>query len=183
MALEDTLTKSKYNRHFVFLIKIATMKMIIGRSAFLLVFILCSFAGFAQTDVPPSEIKAAPVEDIETSTDKPVEKIEKFWFVMLKTGPNQQFDSVAKNKLFVGHMANIKRLYNAGILKVAGPFGENDLSWRGIFILDCRTKNEAEHAVSTDPAIAAGLFAVEIVPWYGEPIGSFKHGKPEKLVD
>ncbi len=111
---------------------------------------------------------------------KPGEKIEKYWFVLLKTGPKQDFDSAAKAKLFEGHMANMGRLYEEGILKVAGPFGKNDLSWRGIFIFDCKTKDEANQYVSTDPAIAAGLFAVDIVPWYSEPVGSFKHGKPEK---
>jgi len=108
------------------------------------------------------------------------EKIVQYWFVMIKTGPKQDFDSAAKAKLFAGHMENINRLYYEGILKVAGPFGKNDLKWRGIFILDCATKEEAEKNVMTDPAVAAGLFAVDIVPWYGEPSGSFKKGKPEK---
>ena len=116
-------------------------------------------------------------------TDKaktPAEKIVQYWFVMIKTGPKQDFDSLAKAKLFAGHMENINRLYYDGVLKVAGPFGKNDLKWRGIFILDCATKEEAERFAMTDPAVAAGLFAVDIVPWYGEPSGSFKKGKPEK---
>jgi uncharacterized protein len=111
---------------------------------------------------------------------KPEEKIVQYWFVMIKTGPKQDFDSAAKAKLFAGHMENINRLYYDGILKVAGPFGKNDLKWRGIFILDCATKEDAEKHVLTDPAVAAGLFAVDIVPWYGEPSGNFKKGKPEK---
>ena len=77
-------------------------------------------------------------------------------------------------------MANINRLYYDGILKVAGPFGKNDFTWRGIFIFDCKTKEEAENIALSDPAVSAGLFAVDIVPWYGAPIGSFIHGKPKK---
>ena len=111
----------------------------------------------------------------------PAEKIQLFWFVMIKTGPKQDFDSATKAKLFQGHMANINRLYYDGILKVAGPFGKNDLSWRGIFVFDCKTKEEAENYAASDPAVAAGVFAVDIVPWYAEPIGSFKKGKPEKV--
>jgi len=119
--------------------------------------------------------------DHKTEKEKtPAEKIVQFWFVMIKTGPKQDFDSAAKAKLFEGHMANINKLYYDGILKVAGPFGKNDFQWRGIFIFDCKTKEEAESYVAGDPAVAAGLFAVDIVPWYGEPIGSFKKGKPEK---
>lgn len=119
----------------------------------------------------------------ENKTDQsktPAEKIVQYWFIMIKTGPKQDFDSAAKSKLFAGHMNNISRLYYEGILKVAGPFGKNDFKWRGIFILDCATKEEAEKYVMTDPAIAAGLFAVDIVPWYGESTGSFRKGKPEK---
>ena len=111
---------------------------------------------------------------------KPEEQIEQYWFVMIKTGPKQDFDSTKKAALFAGHMANINKMYYDGFLKVAGPFGKNDFAWRGIFILDCKTKAEAEKLVQGDPAVVAGLFAVDIVPWFGEPIGSFKHGKPVK---
>ncbi|MEO6730139.1 MAG: YciI family protein [Ferruginibacter sp.] len=119
-------------------------------------------------------------QDQNTKPKRPEDQIEQYWFVLLKTGPKTDFDSTTKAKLFQGHMANINRLYYYGILKVAGPFGKNGLAWRGIFIFDCKTKEEAEQIVSSDPAVAAGLFAVEIVPWYSSPIGSFMHGKPEK---
>ncbi|MBC7889866.1 MAG: hypothetical protein H7Z13_18475 [Ferruginibacter sp.] len=108
------------------------------------------------------------------------DQVERYWFILIKTGPKNDFDSVARAKLFAGHMANINKLYDEGILKVAGPFGKNDLALRGIFIVDCSTKEEAEKITLSDPAIAAGLFSVDIVPWYSAPIGSFKHGKPKK---
>lgn len=110
----------------------------------------------------------------------PEDQIEQYFFVLIKTGPNQNFDSAQKATLFQGHMANINRLYYEGIIKVAGPFGKNAFTWRGIFIFDCKTKEEAEKIVQSDPAVAAGLFAVEISPWYSAPIGSFVHGKPNK---
>ena len=117
----------------------------------------------------------------DTSTQKKAApKIEQYWFVLIKTGPKTDFDSSTRAKLFQGHMANMQKLYYDGILKVAGPFGKNDFTWRGLFIFDCKTKEEAEKIAATDPAVAAGLFAVDIVPWYGEPIGSFVHGKPKK---
>lgn len=111
---------------------------------------------------------------------KPEDQIEQYWFILLKTGPKKDLDSTTKAKLFQGHMANINKLYYDGILKVAGPFGKNDFTWRGIFIFDCKTKEDAEKIALSDPAVAAGLFAVDIVPWYGAPIGSFTHGKPKK---
>ena len=138
--------------------------------------ILISFSCFAQEDARPGATK-------NQKPASPVEKIKQFWFVMIKTGPKDAFDSVARAKLFEGHMANMKRLYNDGILKVAGPFGKNEFTWQGIFILDCETKEEAEKIVGTDPAVAAGLFAVDIIQWYSEPCGSFKKGKPDKAND
>lgn len=110
---------------------------------------------------------------------KPEEQIKQFWFVMLLKGNNRTQDSAAAVKLQEGHMANIKRLYYEGKLKVAGPFGD-DGDWRGVFIFDCATKEEVEQLLSTDPAIAAGRLAYELHPWWTAAIGSFKEGKPEK---
>jgi uncharacterized protein YciI len=119
-------------------------------------------------------------QDASPKTKTPGPKIEQYWFVLLKTGPKTDFDSSSRAKLFQGHMSNMERLYYDGILKVAGPFGKNEFTWRGLFIFDCKTREEAEKIASTDPAVAAGLFAVDIVPWYSEPTGSFVHGKPER---
>jgi uncharacterized protein YciI len=52
-------------------------------------------------------------------------------------------------------------------LIVAGPMGKNDKTYRGIFILDVKTIDEAKDLVKTDPAVNAGLLAVEFYEWYG----------------
>jgi len=112
---------------------------------------------------------------------KPEEKIRQYWLVILKTGPADKeiTDTAQRNKIFTGHFSNMNKLYNEGILKAAGPFGKNDFTWRGLFIMDCKTKEEAESYVKTDPSVAAGIFIVDIVPWYSEPTGSFVPGKPK----
>jgi uncharacterized protein len=116
----------------------------------------------------------------EAQTDKaPEMKIRKYWFVMLMRGTNRTQDSATAVKLQQGHMANMDTMYYAGKLKVAGPFGD-DGNWRGIFIFDCETKEEVEKLLAKDPAIAAGRLAYEIHPWYTEPTGNFKPGKPER---
>jgi uncharacterized protein len=118
----------------------------------------------------------------DSTAKSPEEKIKQFWLVVLKTGTKDKeiTDTAQRNKIFAGHFGNMERLYNEGILKVAGPFGKNDFTWRGLFILDCKTKEEAEAYVKTDPAVAAGVFIVDIVPWFSEPSGSFVPGKPKK---
>lgn len=93
--------------------------------------------------------------------------MKNYVFVILKTGENKTSDKEELNKLFRGHMENIQRLVDEKKLIVAGPFGENDKNWRGLFILDVKTVEEAAALVQTDPAIKAGIFAVDLVPWYG----------------
>lgn len=107
-------------------------------------------------------------------------KIRQYWFVLLTTGPNTTADSATSAQLFEKHRANISRLYKQGVLKVAGPFGENTRHWRGLFVFDCPTKKDAELIVQSDAAIAAGLLAAEITPWYTAPIDSFEPGKPSE---
>jgi len=116
------------------------------------------------------------------SSSKKEPNIKQFWLVVLKTGPQDKVitDTAQRKKIFAGHFSNMDSLYHEGILKVAGPFGKNEMTWRGLFILDCKTKEEAEQYVKTDPAVAVGIFITEIVPWFGEPSGSFKPGKPIK---
>lgn len=118
----------------------------------------------------------------DSSGKKAPEKIKQFWLVVLKTGPKDKeiTDTATRNKIFAGHFANMERLHAEGILKAAGPFGKNDFTWRGLFIMDCNTKEEAENYVKTDPAVAAGVFIVDIVPWYSMPTGSFVPGKPRQ---
>ena len=129
-----------------------------------------------------SAISQSVFSQKDSTAKKMEEKIRQFWLVILKTGPKDKeiTDTATRNKIFTGHFENIVRLYNEGIIKVAGPFGQNDFTWRGLFILDCKTKEEAEAYVKTDPSVASGVFIVDIVPWFGEPSGSFVPGKPKK---
>lgn len=116
----------------------------------------------------------------QESKEKKIEdQIKQFWFVMLLKGPNRDQDSVTAAKIQQGHMANINRLYNAGKLKVAGPFGD-DGNWLGIFIFDSSSKEEVEKDLKTDPAIGSGRLTYDIRPWYTAPTGSFIPGKPKK---
>ncbi len=107
------------------------------------------------------------------------DQIKQYFFVMLMTGPNRTQDSVTAAKIQEGHMANINKLYYAGKLKVAGPFGDNG-NWKGIFIFDCATKEEVESLIKTDPAVVSGRLSYEIHPWWTAAQGSFVPGVPKK---
>ena len=87
---------------------------------------------------------------------------------ILKTGPKDAAITGEERKaIFAGHFANIERLADEGKLAVAGPFGKNDKAWRGLYIFNVPTIEEAEKLVQLDPAVRAGVFVPELTPWYG----------------
>lgn len=90
-----------------------------------------------------------------------------FILVLLKTGPNQTSDQDVISQSFRGHMTNINRLVEEGKLIVAGPMKKNDKTYRGNFILDVSSSEEAKTLLETDPAIQAGLLDFELYEWYG----------------
>jgi uncharacterized protein YciI len=93
--------------------------------------------------------------------------MKSYIFVMLKTGTNKTMDKAFIDSCFAGHMANIRRMVDQGKLIVAGPMGKNDNSYKGIFILNVSTKEEANELLQTDPAIAGKLLEADIYNWYG----------------
>lgn len=90
-----------------------------------------------------------------------------YMMVILKTGPRVIEDKKVRDSLFKGHMANITKWVELGKIAVAGPFGKNDKSFRGLFILNVSTEEEAWKILNEDPTITQKIFSVEMVPWYG----------------
>ena len=101
----------------------------------------------------------------EQQKKQPAYEMKQYFFVMLSKGTNRGQDSTTAAKIQEGHMANMQRLAEMGKLIVAGPFGD-DGNWRGIFVFDCKTKEEVESLVKSDPAIVSGRLAYEIHPWW-----------------
>lgn len=87
--------------------------------------------------------------------------------VILKTGPNKTADKATTDSLFNGHMQNIGRLAAQGKLIVAGPLVKNTKEYRGIFILNVKTIEEATVLLDTDPAVKGKLLDSELFQWYG----------------
>lgn len=82
--------------------------------------------------------------------------------VFLNKKPDaEKIDKETQAKLFDAHMANIKRLASEGKLLAAGPFEGGG----GIFIFNTRSVEEAENWISTDPAVQAKRWNVEIMPF------------------
>lgn len=84
-----------------------------------------------------------------------------------KKADAEKIDKETETKLFQGHMDNINRLAKEGKLLAAGPFEGGG----GIFILNTTSLDEAEAWISTDPAVRASRWIIEILP-YTPRIGS-----------
>jgi len=103
-------------------------------------------------------------------------------FVILKTGPNKMEAGPERDKLFKGHMDNINRLADEGKLVIAGPMGANEKMYRGIFILNVKTIDEAKELLKADPTVSEKIFDVEYYEWYGSAAIS-EYLKVAKLIE
>lgn len=87
--------------------------------------------------------------------------------VILKTGTNTTETKAKTDSLFAGHMANMDKMVALNKLVVAGPMGKNDKNYRGIFILNTKSMDEAKQLLENDPAIKAKVLEPELYNWYG----------------
>ncbi len=93
--------------------------------------------------------------------------MKSYVLVILKTGPTVTTDDAFVASCFRGHLDNINRLEKEGKLVVAGPLATNEQQYRGIFIFDVATIEEACALLESDPAVEEGLLAADLYGWYG----------------
>jgi len=90
------------------------------------------------------------------------------FLVLLKKGPAWTKERTEHSKTIQdGHMANIKALWEAKKLIVAGPMGD-DGDTRGVFVFQAANRAEALALAESDPAIKAGRLVPEIYSWWVE---------------
>jgi len=124
-----------------------------------LILLVCT-AGFSQEKNPDYD------EALAKSLNGNDNGMKRYVFCILKTGTNTTATKEEQNIAFQGHMDNIKRLAKEGKLVVAGPFMKNDKNYRGIFIFNVETVEEAQVLVDTDPTIKSKILAAELTPWF-----------------
>ena len=92
--------------------------------------------------------------------------MRRYIIAFLKSGPNTDLSPEELRDLQAAHMKNIGAMADAGKLAVAGPFiGDKD--YRGIYIFNVETLEEAEALTKSDPAVQAGSLIMELKEWYG----------------
>ena len=108
--------------------------------------------------------------------------MRKYVLVVLRTGPTRVPDGEARKAMFAGHFANMERLSKAGKLVLAGPFGDKDGDWHGLFVFAVADIEEAKALVATDPVIIQGEMVAEYHNWYGSAATVLLPGLHEKIV-
>ena len=102
---------------------------------------------------------------------EPSYTMRSYFLVLLRRGPAwspEQTDET--ERLGKGHMANIEAMAKARKLVLAGPTDvpvSDRAAVAGIFIIDAKDAAEVAALLANDPAIAAGRFQPEVLPWYG----------------
>ncbi len=86
--------------------------------------------------------------------------------VILKSSGTPLPKGEARDAMFKGHFANMKRLADAGVLAVAGPLDGVD-GWRGLFVLAVPDIETAKQHVATDPVIIQGEMVAEYHRYFG----------------
>jgi uncharacterized protein len=127
----------------------------------LMLLLYCKTVSFSQENLPNYN------KALADSLGADAFGMKQYVFCILKTGTVKIDDKLKMNQLFVGHMENINKLANDGKLVVAGPFLKNDKEYRGLFILNVKTIEEAQKLLQTDPCIKEKIFEAELTPWYG----------------
>lgn len=130
-------------------------------SLFLLLLLSFSIALFSQEPESTYDEKLAKLLNADDLGMK------KYVFCLLKTGSNTTVTKEESQKLFEGHMNNIGRLAKEGKLVLAGPFMKNERNYRGIYIFNANSIEEAKEFVATDPAVQSNILEAELTLWYG----------------
>jgi len=150
---------------------------------------LLSLAVFGLAPIAPAQADAAAPAHT-TGYDHALAKrlganengMRPYVLVILRTGPSPVPKGKARDAMFAGHFANIARLAAEGKLVLAGPFGEHDGDWRGLFLLAVDDVEQARRLTATDPVIARGEMVAEYHPWYGSAAAMMLPELHQRLV-
>ncbi len=134
------------------------------------IFLLCVSAGMLviAVNAQKAEVPANPNYDEALAKRLGADErgMREYVMCFLKTGTLKVEDAAKRAELMKGHFEMINRLAGEGKLIVAGPF-MNGGDFRGIYLFDVKTIEEAQKLTGTDPSIKEGYFKVEFIKWYG----------------
>lgn len=91
------------------------------------------------------------------------------YLVLLKKGPSWTPEATpATRALQEAHIANIRAMWKAHKMIVAGPVEDQQGELRGIFVFKAASLEEAKAWAASDPAVKAGRLVPVVYPWWVE---------------
>lgn len=113
-------------------------------------------------DTSPVDTSAKVAPPIEMTT---------YYMVFLRRGPNWTAEKTPEvEQIGKGHMNHIVTHADSGYIALAGPFIQKEAKpdvLAGICIYRVESEERARELANRDPAVKAGRFTVEILPWFG----------------
>jgi len=102
-------------------------------------------------------------------TMPPMPPMATYQFGLLRVGPAwTPTRTPATDSIQAGHMANIHRMWEEGVLVAAGPMRDNgDL--RGIFIFRADSASQVMRLAARDPALQSRRLVLDLHPWQAPP--------------
>jgi uncharacterized protein YciI len=128
-----------------------------------LIFLIACFPVFAQAQ----QVQVPYNQKLADSLGADKLGMKNYVLVILKTGPKPEVSPAVRDSLIKGHFGFINSMSDKGLLVMAGPLQKNDRQYRGIYIFDVKTVEEARAMAQSDPSIRAGYFDVELYGLYG----------------
>jgi uncharacterized protein YciI len=96
-------------------------------------------------------------------------KLAKFQLVLFRKGPSAAVtDTPDGQNVVKEHLAYMMKLHRDGVSHIAGPvIDEGEI--QGIMILNVPTPDKAREIESSDPAVKAGIFSIEVLSFFADP--------------
>ena len=128
----------------------------------LFVFLL---AGLSFSTLAQDTTKTAQPETFDFVWEGKPYKMQKYFIVFLKSGPDRSHSQEEATRIQNEHLAYLGGLYNEGVINLNGPTGgEGDI--RGFSVYNVATMEDALRYAENDLAVKAGRLVVEVHPWW-----------------
>lgn len=125
------------------------------KSILIITALLSAFVGIAQDDVREFEMKKGDSSIV----------MKRYAFCLYVSGENRSHSEEEAEKIQAAHMNHISSMAEEKGLIMAGPL-EGESAKRGVLIFDVNALEEAEAAISQDPAVKAGRLGFECHSWW-----------------
>ena len=125
--------------------------------------VILGFALAHSQNQPPAQPPAT------RPTAAPPAEFDKYHFVVLVRPDNPaKLEPADAQRIQAEHLGHLTAMGEAGHMLVAGPFAERfDEKWRGLCLYDgALSREKVRELAESDPAVQAGVMAVEIMDWY-----------------